>query len=242
MVDLILHDLEGEPFDIRLVMRQRGFAVIVRVNVAFDFVPGTGGNWSLKDRVTFLFEWKTQILRYWNQPTLTYAPQGRARTMAHVALEFDLNPFSPPSAAHWELDAIRNQLSESGTRVSEVVNGDVSAGERQTGHLYYSDILPNQHRWTSQSVFAHEFGHMIEFPNEYGRRSRFRKDLKSVMNVGSIVRDRHLRKFRNFARQGIRELPGLDAPPIRPANPFGLPDNDTTAGLDHWPPIHSALG
>ena len=158
--------------------------------------------WSEEDKSAFHRAVDRQVWSHWSKKArFMLSPRSGPRVSSlraellrrcsnrGLTLSFDIRKVS--SGGHWKVDVIR--LSSDQTGRAEV---DFTA---RIMTLFHNDTEPSRATngaGASSARFMtvpHEFGHTLDVDDEYERSSRFLPDRKSVMNIGTEIRPRHLR-------------------------------------------------
>lgn len=99
-------------------------------------------------------------------------------------------------ADHWEVT------------VTKVKKFKVSSVNPVTGNVTLDSLdlnLTLKNGGQRQRGAVHEFGHMLGLGDEYGKKSKHRKDYRSIMNSGEMVLKRHNSPFMKWLESQIKE-------------------------------------
>jgi hypothetical protein len=184
-------------YDIRL-RRQGDQAMLIEVALSlfFDFIPnGADPNvtWLQQERDSFTQEWLKQIPATWDQRDHTsHGGYG-------ISLAFICDVREAAGETQWQAHVMKLK-SRNAFRTSAVCRGCYA--RNYDAKLDSNDDLlkPGGRR---QTAMIHEFGHMLGLSDEYASGSSHYADKNSVMNLGTELRERHLKHFVDWAKTHI---------------------------------------
>jgi outer membrane protein OmpA-like peptidoglycan-associated protein len=148
--------------------------------------------WTYAERRAFHHTLDTQVWGLWSNRILlrTNGTHDLCRTHPRVEVEFDVRwVLNDP---HWQVDVRKMPPGSNPTTFISNVEPDQRRIHLDTADVdaYRPQNAAGQRR--PFRALPHEFGHTMDNPDEYGARSPHLVDTDSVMNIGRLVRERHV--------------------------------------------------
>jgi hypothetical protein len=157
--------------------------------------------WSEPEKAGFHRSVDRQVWRHWSKKAtfmISFRPGRMAPTgdgmlkqcaSRGLSVSFDVRRVS--GAGHWKVNVLKL-----GNDQDERANVDFVS---RIMTLYYNDTAPSAavnergDRATAFMTIPHEFGHTLDADDEYETGSRYLADQRSLLNIGTELRPRHLR-------------------------------------------------
>lgn len=164
----------------------------------WNLYPGVTAVWTQREREEFHRRVDVSIWRVWSniyslQVNGTHA-FARRFAPSGVPINFDVR-WTPRGSFHWTVTAYK---VPPGSTPTSPHRSNVNFGGR-TMELNTADVRPRgagNAAGASTSSFetpAHEFGHTLDNRDEYNAGSPHLGDTDSLINIGHLIRNRHIR-------------------------------------------------
>ena len=149
--------------------------------------------WTYAERRAFHHALDTQVLGLWSNRIRLRTEGSGELCRAHSTVEVEFDVRWALSNPHWRVDVRKMPPGSDPTTFISNVEPD-----QRRIHLDTADVEAYHPRNAAGQrrrflALPHEFGHTMDNPDEYGARSPHLIDTDSVMNIGRLVRDRHVR-------------------------------------------------
>lgn len=173
----------NDAYDIYLVEDiTKNLILIVFMKIQFIFKDTNTILWSSHDKNVFVHQFKSAINKKWgNKRVVKRLTKGKK---VYIDFRFESLIDGWSINEHWEVHVKKIKKGSFSTSSVNPLIGKVyldsedftaitkSGGEKQRG-------------------VVHEFGHMLGLPDEYKVGTNHAKDIKSIMNGGELIRNRH---------------------------------------------------
>lgn len=215
--------IASESFDDYELMLERWearggafYVAVVHMKLHFLFQEGSAGQWHSPDRVRFVQEFERLVRQYWGLHQI-----GRSAAGARIALSprFTSRIDGVWVTDHWEIVVLK---SEDGYVGGEGVAGETHDGRRfalgpahRRNRVYLSSAGNRRWRFVPSAVTipsVHEYGHMLDpsLEDEYyymrnGKSWDPERDRQAVLNYGTTVRARNVRRVLEWAQRKAAE-------------------------------------
>ena len=194
----------NNAYDLTLVQKPSGdYVLVLSMKIQFFFEAKGLSKWKTTEKDKFIKNWEKTVFGVWDGIVLRSLSDKKLVTLKlHFQTQIEGWMFD-----HWEItvrkvppgSAFRSYVNPALGNVvlTDRDNVAISRHVRGTGKF-------------NQLTTAHEFGHMIGLDDEYGplfggEKGPHNGDYSSVMNIGSIVRDRHKQHLKLWLDKALKE-------------------------------------
>ncbi len=167
-------------------------SITVRSNWFYEWCvwPGLNFNWSGSDKTSVHNTFEHQIMSAWSKrfkfKVSGSGPFATKYTKSGISLDFDVKRVIA-GRRHWNV-----RIWKLPPNVPDASRQYMDAWPMVKPKRHYIILNDKSISRISPVTVAHEFGHIIFADDEYWQSSPFLNDTVSLMNVGTIIRGRHL--------------------------------------------------
>lgn len=197
-IDLSFNHTATPAFDMLLVQRPNGnYILIIYMRIKIIYTDRVNQYWSFIDKDNFEKNFREKINKKWGASNIKTLSSLDSRKTISLAFRFSFNKNGFFIYNHWTLNVVK-------LRKGEWAQSFVTSSLR-TGNFDINDFdYVKKSAKTSQRGAVHEFGHMLGLNDEYNS-GVFISDLKSIMNSGETIRQRHRAIYMPWLNKTLRE-------------------------------------
>lgn len=185
-----------DAFDLYLIKRKNGDYILVPfMKIQFIFEDSANFQWTLKEKITFVDKFKSQIDKVWgNRKKIKKLNSGKLIFIEH---RFDTWVAGETDSEHWEIYVKKIKRGSFSQSFVKPISKEVHLDSEDINSVYKGH---NQY----QRGVVHEFGHMIGLPDEYLAGSKYNQDYQTIMNRGETVLDRHRNIYMDWLEKTLK--------------------------------------
>ncbi|WP_113950074.1 hypothetical protein [Pedobacter miscanthi] len=196
--DLSFNHTTTPAFDMLFVQRPNGnYILIIYMRIKIIYINRRNQYWNFIDKDNFEKNFREKIDKKWGASNIKTLSGSAGRKTIALEFRFSFNKIGVFTHNHWTLNVVKLRKDE---WAQSFVISSLRTGNFDTNDFEYLKKSAK----TYQRGAVHEFGHMLGLNDEYDS-GVFISDLKSIMNSGETIRQRHRAIYMPWLNKTLRE-------------------------------------
>ena len=196
--DLSFNQMVTPAFDMLFVQRPNGnYILIIYMRIKITYADRGNQYWNFIDKDNFEKNFRETINKKWGASNIRSLSSSRERKTISLEFRFSFNKLGIFTYNHWTLNVIKLRKDE---WAQSFVTSSLRTGNFDTNDF---DYVKKGHKIYQRGA-VHEFGHMLGLNDEYSA-GVYVSDLKSIMNLGETIRQRHQITYITWLNKTLRE-------------------------------------